>query len=125
MGCARGVGISKTLAVRQRIKGILYSPETIRVAFDYGSIPDGQEGLNSLASDSAPQADDSRPGSLPKIEKGSDLLAKSDPFRKFDSKKTWTTCWPPHTAPIDFANVSHDFWSHYRLTGQFNLRPTL
>ena len=88
--CARKTGISKTLAVRQRIKGILYSPETIRVAFDYGSIPDGQEGLNSLASDSAPQADDSRPGSLPKIEKGSDLLAKSDPFRKFDSKKTWS-----------------------------------
>ena len=32
--------------------------------------------------------------------------------------------WPP-TLDIFFANTGHSYWDHFRLTGEYNLRPTL
>ena len=113
------------MAVRQRIKGILYSPETIRVAFDYGSISDGKEGLKSRVLDSVSPAEGSRPGFAPQKEKESNLLARSDPFPKFDSTKLWSKLDRPQTFDVILPNIAHDYWTHYRLTGDYKLRPTL
>jgi hypothetical protein len=89
-GFARGVGIEKALSVRQGIEKVFYGKDSITVRFRWSLPPDGKMASDEADSAAAPCAALRPPCPSAQKAKGSDLIAKSDPFGQFDSEKKWS-----------------------------------
>ena len=122
---ARKTGIEKTLAVRQGIKGILYSKTRIAVEFIYSRPPDGKSLSDQSDSAAALRA---APAFLPPADFFSDQQKRPDPVKDQaflmgvgpHQMVEYSSAW--FTLGVPFPNITHNFWDHYRLTGQFNVR---
>ena len=137
--------MERILAIRRRIGGITYSKKTISVEFLYGRLldppsgdfsrpPDGKRTLNqnltpvphSGTKSFCPPARTSESNLCPPAEKktGSVRDTRTDPFQQFVStKKVGTLCLLPKTVTLSFPNIAHDYWDHFRLTGDYYIRP--
>jgi site-specific DNA recombinase len=121
--CARRTGMERILAIRQRIAGISYSKETVGVNFIFARPPDGKSKSEDSHTTAAPSA---APPFCPPAQKqkrpGRNL--RPDPFLEFVSHEmVGTLCPLQKTVMFSFPNIAHNYWDHYRLTGEFYVRP--
>ena len=50
---------------------------------------------------------------------------EAGPLLKLERLKDVEQIERPPTIDLTFPNVAHDYWENYRLTGEYNVRPTL
>jgi len=123
--CARKTGIEKSLSVRERIEKVFYGKDRITVRFRWGLPIDGEKGETDVLSPAGRCGSSASAPALPAQKKEPNLISKLDSFDGFDSKKMWSKLERPPTFDLPMPHLTHDYWTNYRLTGQYNLRPTL
>ncbi|MGQ0645893.1 MAG: hypothetical protein ACT4O3_10455 [Elusimicrobiota bacterium] len=120
--CARKPGIERTLAVRRHVHQIRYSKKSFCVEFLFTRPPDGKLLQNRPASTAAPRAaaplcPPARKRKEPGRLERSGSVSRCVVFANGDNSEA-----PPIIVPITFPNVSHEYWDHYSLTGELNVR---
>jgi hypothetical protein len=123
-GCARGGGIEKALAVRQGIEKVFYSKEMISVRFRCGATVVGNAAPNEPISSADSSVTTASNYSVQKSERLAPEMETSPSLKLERMQNVEHMAWPP-TLDIFFANTGHSYWEHFRLTGEYNLRPTL
>jgi hypothetical protein len=123
--CARKTGIEKSLAVRQGIAKVIYGKDNITVRFRWGLSTDGKEATGSSPSVSAPGLSAPPAVCPPENERRPGPLLGTDPHFQFATEKMWSGSSRPPTIDITIPNIAHDYWQNYRLTGDYNVRPSL
>ena len=122
-GGARGVGIEKALAVRRGVEKIYYSKDTITVRFKCVSDSDGKPGDSSLDAAASPCPPPAVFSPAPKTERPVSKL-ETGPTLKLERLQNVEHTVRPPTLNLLLANIAHDYWENYRLTGDYNLRPS-
>ena len=116
-------GIEKALAVRHGIEKVFYSRDMITVRFRCSRASDGKDGRSeNLPAAERNETPPLSSSALKSERPVSDL--ESGPSLKLERmQKVEHIAWPP-TVDIFFANTGHSYWANYRLTGDYNLRPS-
>lgn len=123
-GCARGVGLEKALAVRQGIERVYYAKDMITVRVRCGSFSDGKDSPNET-NISADSKSTPPPSVMAHKSEGPAPELGTDPSLKLERMQMVEKIERPPTWDVYFANTGHSYWANFRLTGAYNLRPTL
>ena len=113
------------MSVRQRIEKVYYGKESITARFRLSLPPDGESPLKEVPSSPGSAVSPVFPRPPAENSKGSNLIERSDPFNEFETNKMWSGSSRPPTIDITIPNIAHDYWQNYRLTGDYNVRPSL
>jgi hypothetical protein len=112
------------LAVRQGIEKVFYSKEMITVRFRCGASSDDKSGQNEMGPVSSSAVARPRLPSGLKNERPASGVEAGPSLKLERLQMVEHIVWPP-TLDLFFANTGHSYWDHFRLTGEYNVRPTL
>jgi hypothetical protein len=127
-GCARGVGIEKSVEVRGGVKAIRYSQKSVgldvalRLKKEVSSVDKKRIGkpFSAPGFGSDKQASDAALPTAPKSNEPNRLTRLGSSV-KFDSQQMagFSTTFEI-LLPLNFPNIAHSYWKNYKLTGEFS-----
>jgi hypothetical protein len=121
---ARKTGIEKALAVRQGVEKVFYGKDRITVRFLWTRPLDGKMASDESDSSAALRAAGVDSSASGQKEKPDSLSEPGSSCGVATNKLVEQIARPP-TVDLTCTNISHDYWENYRMTGEYNVRPTL